>query len=393
MNPPWQSARPKPPARGLAWLALLLVIVVGLSGAWVAREGYHREQALAKRLSTLDSTVGREQSDLQQMEARARDEWRSALEKLASATRAETDALTRRIEAREAAVSQLQDELGRFSVSDRNSWLLSETDHLLRLANQRLVMARDPAASLALLQGADDVLQEIDDPTLHTVRAAIAADMAALRAVPKIDVEGLYLRLSALVEQAGQLVIFDMPRQPDRAKPAPAEEWRGRLRQGYEAALARLSEYLLIRRRDVPVQALMDPQWEGLVRQNLRMLLEQAQVALLSGNQALYTASLERAQHWVGQFLQSDEAAATALSAELTRMAGANCGADTARSLPFPAGHGSGNEPARAVSGRAIADAPIIRFYTARFAVGRGPGGCNRNRSRLCPAGLRQLHV
>ncbi len=320
---PIVSERPaKAPGRGLAWLALLLVIVVGLSGAWVAREGYDREQALIKRLSTLDSTVGREQSDLQQMEARARDEWRSALEKLASTTRAETDALTRRIEAREAAVSQLQDELGRFSASDRNSWLLSETDHLLRLANQRLVMARDPTASLALLQGADDVLREIDDPTLHTVRAAIAADMAALRAVPKIDVEGLYLRLSALVEQAGQLVIFDMPRQPDRAKPVPAEEWRGRLRQGYEAALARLSEYLLIRRRDVPVQALMDPQWEGLVRRNLRMLLEQAQVALLSGNQALYTASLERAQHWVGQFLQSDEAAATALSAELTRMAG-----------------------------------------------------------------------
>ena len=67
-------------------------------------------------------------------------------------------------------------------------------------------MARDPAASLALLQGADHVLQEIDDPTLHAVRAAIAADMAALRAVAKIDVEGLYLRLSALIEQAGQLV-------------------------------------------------------------------------------------------------------------------------------------------------------------------------------------------
>jgi len=320
---PTVAKRPaKAPGRGLAWLALLLVIVVGLSGAWVAREGYYREQALAKKLSTLASTVGREQTDLQQTEARARAEWRSALDKLASTTRAETDALTRLIKAREAAVSQLQDELGRFSASDRNSWLLAEAAHLLRLANQRLVMARDPAASLALLQGADDVLREIDDPTLHDVRAAIAANMAALRAVPKVDVEGLYLRLSALIEQAGQLVIFDMPRQPDRARPAPAEEWRGRLHQGYEAALARLSEYLVIRRRDVPMQALMDPQWEGLVRQNLRMLLEQAQVALLSGNQALYAASLERAQHWVGQFLQSDTAAATALSAELTQMAG-----------------------------------------------------------------------
>ena len=68
-------------------------------------------------------------------------------------------------------------------------------------------------------------------------------------------------------------------------------------RQGYEAALAKLSDYIIIRRRDEPIQALMDPQWEGLVRQNLRMLLEQAQIALLSGNQLLYRDSLERAQH------------------------------------------------------------------------------------------------
>lgn len=312
----------KTPGRGPAWLSLLLVILFGLAVAWVAREGYHREQVMAKRLSGLASTVEREQADLQQIEARSRNEWRAALDKLASATRDETAALGRRLDARETALSQLQDELGRFSASDRNSWLLAEAGHLLRLASQRLVMARDPVASLALLQGADDVLLEIDDPTLHEVRAAIAADMAALRAVPKVDVEGLYLRLSALIEQAGQLVIFEMPRQPDRAQPAPADGWRGHLRQGYAAALARLSDYVVIRRRDAPVQALMDPQWERLVRQNLRMLLEQAQVALLSGNQTLYAASLERAQHWVSQFQQSDEAAATALASELARLAG-----------------------------------------------------------------------
>ena len=62
----------------------------------------------------------------------------------------------------------------------------------------------------------------------------------------------------------------------------------------------------------------MDPQWEGLVRQNLRMLLEQAQVALLSGNQTLYEESLGRAQHWVAQFFDSDEAAARAMAREIT---------------------------------------------------------------------------
>ena len=66
----------------------------------------------------------------------------------------------------------------------------------------------------------------------------------------------------------------------------------------------------------------MDPQWEGLVRQNLRMLLEQSQVALLSGNQVLYRESLGRAQHWVGHFLESDEAAARAIARELAALEG-----------------------------------------------------------------------
>ena len=87
-------------------------------------------------------------------------------------------------------------------------------------------------------------------------------------------------------------------------------------------AAHKLSEYLVIRRRDVPMQALMDPQWEGLVRQNLRMLLEQAQVALLSGNQTLYGESLERAQHWVAQFFESDATAAQAMAREITQLSG-----------------------------------------------------------------------
>ena len=57
------------------------------------------------------------------------------------------------------------------------------------------------------------------------------------------------------------------------------------------------------------------------MRQNLRMLLEQAQVALLSSNQALYETSLERASHWVAEFFESDEAAARAMDREISQLA------------------------------------------------------------------------
>jgi len=212
--------------------------------------------------------------------------------------------------------------LASFSANDHESWLRAEVQYLLRLANQRVIMARDTQSALALLGSADSILQQLDDVSMHEVRAAIAAEQAALRAVPRVDVEGIYLRLSALIEQADRLVIFQMPEQEDQVAESGAveDDWQVRLERGYEQAARKLSDYIVIRRRDVPMQALMDPQWEGLVRQNLRMLLEQAQVALLSGNQTLYVESLQRSQHWVAQFFDTDETAARAMSRELAQL-------------------------------------------------------------------------
>ena len=97
-------------------------------------------------------------------------------------------------------------------------------------------------------------------------------------------------------------------------------DWKERLVAGYEIALQKLSEYIVVSRRDVPVETLMDPQYEGLVRQNMRMLLEQAQVAMLSGNERLFRQSLERAEGWVSQFFKSDEQAAVAMADELRQI-------------------------------------------------------------------------
>jgi uroporphyrin-3 C-methyltransferase len=312
---------PRKSSSGIAWLALLAVVVVAGAAAWMIREGQVREAALAQRVTQLESVSGQKQAGLDELGDRWQRELHSGLGALEAVVGEKTSGLAQSLASVETQLAEQQKELARFSASDRDNWLLAEAGHLLRLANQRLVMAGDPVAAQALLNSADSVLRELDDPSLHPVRAAVAADAAALRAVPKVDVEGIYLRLSALIEQAEKLVIFQFPKQEVQPGPMLASDWRGRLRQGYETALSKLSDYIIIRRRDVPMQALMDPQWEGLVRQNLRMLLEQAQVALLSGNQTLYAASLERAQLWVTQFQESDATAARAITTQLQQLA------------------------------------------------------------------------
>lgn len=315
------------PRRGtslVGWLALLLVLGLAAAAAWVVQQALQREADLAARVAAVevaavDSDDGAEwDGEL----AAVKRQWRRQLDDAVTALQQADAARQRDMAVLREDLIGLGDKMASFSANDQQSWLRAEAQYLLRLANQRLIMARDVESALALLGSADAILKELDDPSLYEVRAAVAAEQAALRAVPRVDVEGIYLRLSALIEQAGQLVIFQLPEAEVQPESAAADDWQTRLERGYEEAARKLSDYVVIRRRDVPMQALMDPQWEGLVRQNLRMLLEQSQVALLSGNQTLYEESLARAQHWVAQFFESDAAAAQAMSREITQLSG-----------------------------------------------------------------------
>lgn len=314
-------AAPRKASSAVGWLSLLLIIALVGIIAWVIREARDREAALEQRLAQLETLTQQKQNMLETLDDRWQQELRTGLGAVSKTLGDEASRVSGRLDSVEAQLSQQHKELVRLSATDRNSWLLAEVGHLLRLANQRLVMAGDPVAAQALLSSADAVLLELDDAALLSVRAAVAADIASLRAIPPVDMEGIYLRLAALIEQAAALAIFKLPEQAAQPVPKAADDWQGRLQQGYKAALARLSDYLIIRRRDVPVQALMDPQWEGLVRQNLRMLLEQAQIATLSGNQTLYSASLQQAQQGVAQFQASDEVNARAIAGELSQLA------------------------------------------------------------------------
>ena len=330
------SAAPRKSSSLVAWLALLLVIALTLGVAWVVREGQAKELALTQRMAQLETVAQGKQASQKALENELRTGLASGLATLETKEGGELSRLSKSLESLKAQLAKQQATLARFSGAERENWLLAEIGHLLRLANQRLVMGADPVAAEALLKSADTVLRGVDDPSLHAVRAAIAKEIAALRALPKVDLEGIYLRLAALMEQADKLVIFQLPKQAERPQPAPASDWQGRLHQGYKAALSKLSDYVIIRRRDVPMQALMDPQWEGLVRQNLRMLLEQAQIALLSDNQAVYVASLKSAQQGVAQFQASDEVGAKAISGEIARLQGLTIGIaepDISRSL------------------------------------------------------------
>ena len=57
----------------------------------------------------------------------------------------------------------------------------------------------------------------------------------------------------------------------------------------------------------------MTPEWAALARQNIRMLIEQAQIAMLSANQPLFERSLQRASGFVALFAEQDAERVTSI--------------------------------------------------------------------------------
>lgn len=341
---------PRTLATPIAWLALILVLLLAAGGFYLFLDLQRREALLLQRVQGLESASGQDTTTFDQMRDNLQRQIELELEGIAArqqrteedqqraASRMETlvaDAtesarrdvtrqlmqeMTEQLDTIRQSLREQQQRISDLSSDDRQGWALAEARYLLRLANQRLIMTGDTVSAEALLRSADSVLRDQEAADLHGLREAVAADLSAVRAVPRLDIQGLYLRLAALIRQTDALVLFELPARAPSVEVAPAEDWRDRLAQGFDAAVAKLSEYIVVSRRDAPVEALMEPQYEALVRQNMRMLLEQAQVAMLSGNEVLYRQSLERAEGWVTQFFKADQQAAQAMAAELRQL-------------------------------------------------------------------------
>ncbi|MFT5483495.1 MAG: uroporphyrin-3 C-methyltransferase [Halieaceae bacterium] len=294
----------------LLWVLVLLAAMAAGGSAWLALQGQQRLAVFQTELEKIDSSAAARDSNTKRLQA-AQSELDSRLAKVQKQQAG--DMLSVR-----QSLSEHRRRLAEMATTDRDDWLLAEAEYLLRLANHRLLMGGDTAASAALLQAADDIVRELDGIALHDIRLAIANDMAALRASGRLDTQGTWTRLEALGAQVDRLAMFTLP------EPAPATRsedaaagWRDRLLSGFRGALDKLSQYVVIRRREEVYEPMLSPEHEQLARQNLRLMLEQAQSALLSHNPDLYSASLDKASRWLSEYFTLSESGARSILTEI----------------------------------------------------------------------------
>lgn len=242
-----------------------------------------------------------ERMSSQLADARAQAETREqALRQQVSALQREQDQLRQQVEGQ-------QQRLANLSTTSREDWLLAEAEYLLKIANQRVLIERTTDNAVALLRSADERLQQasqgIGDAELFAIRKALSSDLSALEGIEPVDKEGLYLRLYALAER-----VDDLPRLHVEAFPTLAETaeetaedgvepgWASRIWRGLRDLTGSLDRYVRIDDVEAPAKPLVDSYATRLAALNVRLLLEQAQLALLQEEATVYRHSLEKAQ-------------------------------------------------------------------------------------------------
>ena len=221
-------------------------------------------------------------------------------------------------------VAHNTDRLGKLPGAERQDWLLAEAEYLLRMANQRLQLERDWDGALSMLQAADNVLTETRNPRLNPVRATLAKEMLALRTAPAIDLTGAVLRVQALQEQITQLpwipdrLIAEQPATEAEVPAADGDEtWYWQL---WNSVSTSLQGMIRIRERSAPVAAPLTPDQQYYLQQNMHLMLEQAQVALLRQQADLYQHSLKRVGGWLQDYLIVDDERTRAASNALQEL-------------------------------------------------------------------------
>jgi uroporphyrin-III C-methyltransferase len=212
-----------------------------------------------------------------------------------------------------SAVGRLADDLGR----KRNDWALAETEQLLLIANYRLQLARDVQTAVAALRAADGQLQKLADPGLLPIRKLIAGEITALQQLERADIPGIALRLGSMASTLEQLPLH-MERRFATAAPITGaviteSTGLGTLQQMWRDFLG----LIRIRKTTEGQKPLLPPEQDYFLRENLRLMLYGAQLAVLQGDTGTYTQNLKSARRWINDYFDTETQVVTNMQAEL----------------------------------------------------------------------------
>ena len=303
------AAAPAPHTRPLTLplVAMLVAALALVAAAWSWSDSRERIRDLKAELGRRLAESGKDVSESRLLARNADDAMRQVSERVAH------------IESQMATSQQQQlalESLYKDLAQGRDQWALAEIEQVLLTAAQQLQLAGNVKAAIIALEGADTRLQRLNKPQFTALRRAIAADLANLRAVPSLDEVGASARIEALVARHASWPLASA----QVSEAAPPQRAAGAANLGQEL-WEELKRIVQIRRVDSNEAVLLPPDQAYFLRENLRLRLLSARLALMAQDQAAFRADLDAVSQLLARYFNTRDAGVVAALKEVKRLA------------------------------------------------------------------------
>jgi uroporphyrin-3 C-methyltransferase len=304
-EPQAPAPEPSPSAvkRGAGWVRrrinprlLAVMVVLGLIAAlWIdTRSRIHElQQELVRKLAEGDGY----NKESRQVASQARDTARDLEYRLGVIEGRVAETQNQRL-----ALEALYLELTR----NRDERVLAEVEQILLIASQQLQLAGNVKAALIALESADSRLQRADSAQFTGLRRAIRRDTERLKSTPYVDIGGMSLRLDSLDHEVDSFPLA-MYERPAEEKPMAARPDEGTLVHLAREAWQDIRSLVRIQRIDRDEVPLVSPSQAFFLRENLRLRLMSARVALLAHGEDSFKADTRGALDWLTRYFDTKD--------------------------------------------------------------------------------------
>ena len=301
---------------GLSLLAILIALGVGGAGYYFGQqkvdEFQQKVDEFQQKLTALEAQINNKTVvSAPAQEVKFDTTQLTQLESANKATQNKIAQVEELINAKSHELVGLQSQINKVSAQANaqqpTDWLFSEADFLLNNALRKLVLDNDVDTAVSLLKLADETLAKVNNSQSAAIRSAINQDLKQLLSVAGVDQNAVMQKLSQLANTVDELPVLDVNFGDDQNATKLSDSLSDWAENAEKSATSFLNHFIRISpKHGADRKELLAPNQDIYLRENIRLRLQLAIMAVPRQQNELYKQSLEAVASWIRSYFDTN---------------------------------------------------------------------------------------